>query len=221
MASFFNLFLDTIAPSNAKFTINDGALYAGTNKLNLKFSVDDTDTDGYQVKIWGTQDAATETSATWQAYTTTKEVTVDNTDGLKTIHVKIRDAVYNETEALVQSITLETATPLVTITGPDIARISKQDNKNTSAFSFSSNKDIAEWKVMVVQSSGALHDTETNVSIPSTNGSTNMSGTTETAANTPISCSINGTDLETASMGDGIKIVKVFVKDSNGTWSKV
>ena len=30
---------------------------------------------------------------------------------------------------------------------------------------------------------------------------------------------INGADLETASAGDGVKIVKVFVKNAAGTWS--
>jgi hypothetical protein len=46
-----------------------------------------------------------------------------------------------------------------------------------------------------------------------------MHGTTATAADASISCTINGADLETASSGDGAKIVKVFVKDASGNWS--
>ena len=38
-------------------------------------------------------------------------------------------------------------------------------------------------------------------------------------AATNIQVTITGTDLETASPGDGAKIVKVFVKNEAGTWS--
>ena len=38
-------------------------------------------------------------------------------------------------------------------------------------------------------------------------------------ATTGITSVIDGRDLETASAGDGVKVVKVFVKDDAGNWS--
>jgi hypothetical protein len=52
-----------------------------------------------------------------------------------------------------------------------------------------------------------------------TDGSTNMHGTTATAKDAAVECTINGADLEAASSGDGVKIIKVFVKDDTGNWS--
>lgn len=58
------------------------------------------------------------------------------------------------------------------------------------------------------------------VVIPTTGGSENTSGAAGGyKANTNISVTINGADLETASAGDGTKIVKIFVKNAAGTWS--
>ena len=47
-----------------------------------------------------------------------------------------------------------------------------------------------------------------------------MSATGTFTADTAISCSITGADLEKASSGDGSKIIKVFVKNTAGTWSQ-
>lgn len=103
------------------------------------------------------------------------------------------------------------------IVGPDLATISKVSGYNVSSFSFSANEAFNEWSVRVVPSTSSTHDAGTE--IPSTNGSTNMHGTTSTAASTAVNCTINGADLETASSGDGAKIIKVFVKDLAGNWS--
>lgn len=40
-------------------------------------------------------------------------------------------------------------------------------------------------------------------------------------ADTNIEVKINDADLEAASFGDGLKIIKVFVKNAAGTWSTV
>ena len=46
-----------------------------------------------------------------------------------------------------------------------------------------------------------------------------MNATGTFKASAAISCKIYGKDLETASSGDGEKIIKVFVKNTHGTWS--
>lgn len=220
MASFFNLFLDTTSPKNVLFTLDDGSFYTKKKDVVLAITLDDSDTEGYQMKIWGIDGAETENDATWENFSATKTVTLTNSYGLKTVYGKVRDSVYNESTVASDTINLlDESVPMVTIVGPDVARISKKDGKNVSTFSFMADMDIVEWKVMVVKDISALVDSETNVLISTTNGSTNMSGTTETEANVPVLCSIRGDDLETASNGDGTKIVKVFVKSADNVWS--
>lgn len=89
---------------------------------------------------------------------------------------------------------------------------------NVSAFSFSANADFEEYKIKVVPSESSLENAGTQ--IPVTSGSTNTSGTEGGyKADTAINVTINGADLEAASSGDGVKIIKVFVKNAAGTWS--
>ena len=139
-------------------------------------------------------------------------------DGLKTVHIKVRDDVGNESAAVTASITVNTAVPVVTITGPDKSKISKVSGFDVCAFSFTSDVDFEEYTVRVVPSTSSLNTAGTQ--IPVAGGSTNTSGTAGGyKKNTAINVTINGADLETASSGDGTKIVKVFVKNAAGTWS--
>ena len=217
MASYFNLTLDTLAPSGVSITINEGAQYTTTTEVQLTIGCSDGDKTGYQMKIWGISGATTESAASWETFSASKVVTLPGSDGLKTVYVKVRDDVYNESSAASDSITLNTAVPAVTITGPDVTRISKVSPKNVAAFSFVADCDFVEYKVKVVPSISSLESAGTTIA--TTNGSTNMSSTGSFSASTSISCTINGADLETASSGDGSKIIKVFVKNSAGTWS--
>ena len=216
MASFFNLTLDTLAPSGLAVTLNDGATYTTSTAVTLKLSVTDSDTTGYQIKVWGTSAASSETEASWETFVTTKSITLPTGDGLRTVYVKVRDDVGNESTAVSDSITLDTAVPAISVTGPDKSKISKITGYNSVEFAFVSDVDFVEYKVCVVPSSTSLQSAGTT--IPTTNGSTNTSGTTGTA-NTAINVTIKGADLEAASSGDGVKVVKVFVKNAAGTWS--
>jgi hypothetical protein len=138
-------------------------------------------------------------------------------DGNKTIYLKIRDDVWNVSSQAQDSIILDLTLPVVTIAGADVSKISKVAGKNTASFSFQCDSTFTQYVVKVVSSTGASHDV--GVQIPTTGGSTNMGNTGTFAATTPINCSIKGADLETASAGDGTKIVKVFVVDEAGNWS--
>ena len=217
MASYFNLTLDTLAPSGIKLLINDGAQYTTSTAVTLKIELEDAATTGYQMKIWGIADAATETAASWQTFAASKSVNITSGDGLKTIYVKIRDDVGNESAAASDTITLDTAVAAVTVTGPDKSKISKKDGYNSAAFSFTSDRPFVEYKVCVVPSITSLQDA--GVVIPTTNGSTGTSGTGSFNANTAVNVTIKGADLEEASSGDGVKIVKVFVRSESGIWS--
>lgn len=217
MASFFKLTLDTLAPAGVTLQINSGAQYTTSRNVTLAIGTDDSDRTGYQMKIWGIDGVASESAASWETFAATKSVTLPDGDGLKTVYVKIRDDVYNESSAVSAQITLNTVVPSVTITGPDVSRISKTSPKNVCSFSFVCDVDFVEYKVKVVPSTSSLQDA--GVQIGTSGGSTNMSGTGTYSADTPISCKIYGSDLESASSGDGEKVIKVFVKNSAGTWS--
>jgi hypothetical protein len=228
MANFFYLTLDTTAPANPSIIIEGGATYATAQLVNCAISTSDGTTTGYQMKIWGNVDTAydsdvqdTEGGSAWITYQTSKQIKLSETDGSKTIYLKIRDDVHNVSSQASDSIILNTSIPTVIITGPDVAKISKVSGKDTSAFSFSSTEgddNYVEYKVKVVATTGAAHTTGTQ--IPTTAGSTNMSGDGGNWTHSSvIECTIKGADLETASAGDGEKIIKVFIKDIAGNWS--
>ena len=219
MASFFNLILDTTAPSGVLVKINGDAEYTTNPAVTLTIQCADEDKSGYQIKVWGIDGIPDEESAEWEEYVESKSVNLTSGDGQKIVYLKVRDSVYNESSVAQDEITLNTNVPTVTIIGPDVARISKVAGKNVSSFTFMADVKIVAWKVMVVESSASLENTGTNKQIPTDGGSTNMTGDTETEANNAISCTIYGADLAAASSGDGTKVVKVFVKNEAGTWS--
>lgn len=217
MASYFNLVLDTLAPQGLTIKLNNGSQYTTSKSVTLSIVLTDASTVGYQMKVWGVNGAETEADASWETYASSKNITLLNNDGLKTVYVKVRDDVCNETAAASATITLDTSVPAVTIIGPDVSRISKTAPKNVATFSFTSDVAFTEYKIKVVPSKSSLHDAGTLIG--TANGSTNMTATGTFKASTAISCKVYGKDLEAASSGDGEKIIKVFVKNAHGTWS--
>lgn len=211
MASYFTLTLDTTAPTSVSID-----LPALTNSTTVTATI--AATGASYMKFWGDiTSAATEGDASWESYSASKSLTLTSGDGAKTVYMKVKDDVGNEASAVNDSTNLDTAGPAVTVTGPDLNRISKIASYDTSAFSFAADEAFVEYKVKVVPATSSIHSAGTQIG--TTGGSTNMSGSGTYAANTAINCTIKGADLETASNGDGAKIVKVFVKDSNGNWS--
>ena len=93
MASFFNLILDTLAPSGLTLLLNNGATYATSSTVTASIAVEDATTTGYQMKIWGTKAAETEEKASWETFAASKSLVLPAGDGLKTVHIKVRDDV--------------------------------------------------------------------------------------------------------------------------------
>ncbi len=225
MANYFNLEKDTTAPAGVTISLAGGAQYATNQVIEATIGTSDEVTTGYQMKIWGDIDGTYDTDvqpleadSNWISYATAKNIKLSATDGSKTVYLKVRDDVYNPCTEVSDTIILDTTLPVVNITGPDLSKISKQATKNVSSFSFTVDSIFDEYKVKVVSSSGAAHDT--GDLIPTAGGSTNMSGSAGSyPASTPINCQINCIDLESASAADGVKIIKVFVKDTAGNWS--
>jgi hypothetical protein len=226
MGTNFTLTLDTTAPATPAIVIDGGNAYATSQSVTAGVTTGDGTTAGYQMKIWGDVDTAadanvqaTEGASSWIAFSATKAITLSSGDGTKTLHMKLRDDVWNETSEVTDTITLDTSLPVPTVSvGPDVSKVSKISGKRVASFSFQSDAAFEEYKVKVVPSTGSLHTAGT--AIPTTNGSTNMAGSAGGyPATTNVDSTIDGRDLELASSGDGAKIVKVFVKDAAGNWS--
>ena len=220
MASYFNLTLDTAAPSQVALSINDGALYASSTAVTLNITLGDEDPTGYQMKIWGVATAKEEAEASWEKFAAAKGVNLTSGDGLKTVYLKVRDDVGNESLAVSDTITLNTEVPVVTITGPDRSKISKTDGFSKAVIHFTADVPFEEYKVCVVPAASAQQDA--GISIPTDGGSVNTSGAAggyPAATNSQVT--ITGTDLESASPGDGVKVIKVFVRNASGVWSVV
>lgn len=112
MANYFSLTLDTLAPVIRGFHINSGAAVTTNRVVTLTIDCD----DAAAMKIWGIDGVASEAAASWETFAATKQVTLPDGDGSKTIYVKVRDAVYNASAAASDSITLSTSLPTINIT---------------------------------------------------------------------------------------------------------
>lgn len=224
MSNYFNLQLDTTAPAAPSININAGAAYATTQSVMATIGTSDGDTTGYQMKVYGDVDTsdnaniqATEGASSWISYSTSQAVKLSSGDGSKTLKVKIRDDVGNASSEATYSITLDTTLPTINITvAASPTKISKIATFDTSTFSFQSDTALQAWKVKVVPATGSIESA--GAQIPTSAGSTNVTGGA-LAATTNQSVSVKGTDLETASAGDGTKIVKIFGQDLAGNWS--
>ena len=225
-ASSVTVTLDTTGPASPTISINSGAVYATTQSVTVTIGTSDSPTTSYQMKVYGDVDTgadanvqATKAASTWISYATSKAITLSSGDGSKTVKVTIRDDVWNESSEATDSITLDTTLPTVAVqSGPTPSKISKVTGKEDSVFVWQSDQQYDAYKVKVVASSGAAHSTGTQ--IPTTAGSSNVSGSTaDQPAATNVTTTIKGADLETADAGDGAKIIKVFVQDDSGTWS--
>lgn len=217
--------LDTTAPSGVTASINAGAAVTALRDVTLGIGTADTPTTGYTIKVWGNVDLAanasiqaTEGASAWLPYTTAQAVRLSTGDGVKTVSLKIRDDVNNESAIVSDTITLDTTTPVVTASAPDVAKVSEQPTKDTATFTFQSDTPFDEFKVKVVPATNSA-DTA-GAQIPTAAGSSGVSGVAGGyPAATNRTVTIKATDLKAASAGDGQKIVKVFVKEASGTWS--
>lgn len=226
MPNWFNLTLDTTPPSSPTISIENDAPFASTQLVDLTLATGDVTTSGYQMKIWGDVDTTFNSNiqtlddeSSWMTFNELQQIKLSSGDGSKTINFRIRDDVYNESSLVSKSINLDMSLPTVSITGPDVSKISKVNGRNVSSFSFACSEIFEEYKVCVVNSSGATEDM--GAVIPTTNGSSNTTGSAGgyDTNSSPITISLTGMDVELASSGDGIKIIKVFVRDQAGQWS--
>lgn len=225
MPAHVTITLDTTPPAAVAASINGGAASTASRDVSLAVTTSDGPTAGYQAKIWGSVDPAananiqaTEGASAWITLASPHAVRLSTGDGVKTLNVKLRDDVLNESGSASDSITLDTTAPAVSANAPSPGKISKVDTKDESTFTWSADQPFEEYKVKVVANAGDPHTS--GVQLATTNGSTNVaSAAGGFPAATNITTLVTGADLEAASAGDGDKIAKVFVRDADGNWS--
>ena len=233
MANYINIILDTIGPSGVSVKINGDADKAITTAVTLAIACADTDLTGYQMKIWGTADVPTETDAIWETYQTTKNVTLSSGDGLKTVYVKVRDDVWNESATASDTITLYEKVPSIVSFSVNSSRISLVNGKNIISGAFYSDENVDAVKLMIVDNVNARHDSPSNIAIPKNAGSElydDNNDATESEAVLELEGRVNkeigfnytihASDIVAVAPGDGVKILKAFVRSAEtGNWS--
>ena len=235
MANYVNLTLDTIGPAGVSVKINGDEEKTTSTAVSLAITCSDADLTGYQMKIWGTATAPEEADAAWESYQEEKNVTLSDSDGIKTIYVKVRDDVWNESVTASDTISLNSKVPAVNFRIVD-SKISLVSGKNTAGGNFGFDESIDAAKIMIVSDINARHDDDTNIRIPVTNGSfmfkdddslltKEKEGYLEFENNICDKDYLNyyiirAEDIAAVSPGDGVKILKLFVRSAEtGSWS--
>ncbi len=239
MASYINLTLDNTGVTPLAISINNGEVRTGSTAVTVSITLAEEDkayADSYYMAFYG--DVANE--GEWVKFAYDKTVVLSEGDGTKEITVFIRDDLYNEGDGVSDTITLYTAVPTVTVSGPSVSRISNNEGKNVTTFTFTADKDISAFKVVTAESINVLHDDATSLLIPDTFGSAitvvdengetipvnisgglsaNFGGLGKYAAGREFTVTLYGNDLSEVSPDDGVKIIKVFAREYNGNWS--
>lgn len=223
----FNLTLDTTPPAAPSIQIAGGA--AQTISLTPTLSISSSELDIKDMLIYGdivdsNGDPITESDAVWQTFASTASIRFDEALETKTVYVKLRDDVGNISTAGSATIELVEEAPVVTIqsistgtvTNDGTYRISEQTGYNQATVTFRVDKQVQEYKAVVVQNTTDLHTAGTAITGTSWIAADN---TEIKAANTDITLTITGTNYKTAVSSDGTYIVKIFAKSKAGNWS--
>lgn len=217
MPASFILTLDTTAPQGVAVEINGGDPSANDRDVLVAVTTTDPDTTGYMVKVWGdVQDAPDEASAPWQMLTAELDVQLTLGDGVKTVNARLRDDVWNVSASASDTITLDTTSPVVTISaGPDVTKVSRVLGHRQATFQFTASEDFDRFEVRFVPSAASEHTAGTLLTNTS-GGSTPGAEDGLVTAGTPTTIIVDGRDVPDP---DGDHRVKVFVRDVNGNWS--
>lgn len=215
MSASFTITLDTSPPAAPTMVINAGASATGEDVVEVLLASPSADVD--EMKVWGDVDESAdpdvqsvEIDSAWTAYDPEVIfVRLSSGNERKHLYARLRDDVGNETAVFTDSIDLDTSVPTVSITTPvDRGRISQVDGFDVASFGWQVNVDFDEYEVRLVPAASS----------PRTAGNILTEATGSFDATTTITTEISGDDLEAASVGDGPKVVKVFVR-VGATWS--
>lgn len=233
MASYLNVTLDTICPAGVSVLINGDENKTTSTAAILTIECSDSDLTDYQMKIWGTADAPDEADAVWETYQETKNITLQSGDGVKTVYVKVRDDVWNESATASDTVSLFEKLPSIIGLSVNKSKLSLVEGQNLTSGDFSIDENIDAVRVMIVQNVNDSYDAATNIAIPMTNGSKITFDDGElvctggvliaeqyVGAEKGLGFELHAKDISSVAPGDGVKIVKVFVRSAEtGNWS--
>ena len=239
MASYINLTLDNTGVTPLMVQINDGASRAASTSARVTITLAEEDkayADNYSMAFIGDVVGAGE----WMKFAYEKSISLTEGDGVKDVSVLIRDDLYNEGDIVGDTITLHTSVPVVSVSGPSVTRISDKEGKNVTTFTFTADRAIHAFRIVAAESINVLHDDATSrilpalygsrVTVVNENGETisinsqdelsfNLGGLGKYAAGKEFTVTLYGNDLCEVSPDDGVKLIKVFVKEFDGNWS--
>ena len=106
--------IDTTSPTGS-VVINGGAVYTTTQTVTLALSAADDSGIVWEMRI--SNDGVFDTEA-WEAYAASKIWTLGAGDGTKTVYVRYKDPSNNESTTVTATITVDSAAPGISISGP-------------------------------------------------------------------------------------------------------
>lgn len=225
----FTLILDTKPPAAPALLIEGGVAVTGRRTVSVALSSADYlagSRDVAEMKLWGDVEPGSdplvptlEADAIWQEYQPSYTIRLSAGAGRKTLYARLKDDVCNATVVFSDFIDLNLTVPVVTVVTPiDKSRISKTSPCDVAVFSWESSLAFDRYEVRVVPNAGSPQGA--GAIIPVTAGSIHTQANGSFPAETAITTTIRGTDLATASPGDGTKLVKIFVrKAATQVWS--
>lgn len=236
MSDYIKLTLDTTPPEDVEMLINGGAAYTFSRFVELKVSCADSDTQGYSIKVWGVDGVDDEDDAPWEEYFQSKLVSLSEGDGEKTVYVKVRDDLFNESDAVCDTVSYRSSPiPFVKGLTVDTSKIFSSGVRRTASLIWNVDKDFDAVKIMLVDDVNAAYDDDSNISIPTANGS-HICGANgkiistgdymeiynyKLSSNVGMSAVLYARDITAVSPENGIKVIKVFVRScENGNWSE-
>jgi hypothetical protein len=140
---------------------------------------------------------------------------------MKKIAVHVRDMVGNEDKADHEaSIYFQ---PLVEITIFDISTTTIEQTKGRRVchFKFTANIPFIEWQIAAVENEDDVYsESKPIIQLEGSEGY-NMYGREDVEVDETVVCGIDARDLLYVTRKCGHKIIKIFVRDVNGNWSKM
>lgn len=216
MGASFTITFDATPPVAPALVIESGVNIVSVQYVLAAIASSSSDAD--QMKFWGDVDPDSdsrvgllEVESDWIDYSEAGVfITLSAGAGRKHLYARVRDDVGNASPVVSSWVDLVLDLPVVSIVeGVDVARVSLISGFDTATFGWQASDAFNRYEVRLVPNPGS----------PRTAGNPLNTADGTFPADTTIHTVVTGADIQDASVGDGTKIVKVFVRRSDGTWS--
>ena len=139
--NFTNFLIDTTAPTNYSIEINGGAVLAASHNVNLSINAEDV----LSIEMMIANDAGF-SGGSWESYSATKSWTLSGGDGERTVFIKFRDVLGNESGTETDSITVDATAPTSLSLGIN-SGANFVDNQNVNLTLSASDAHLSEMRI--------------------------------------------------------------------------